>query len=177
MSPENIHIRALNPEDWRIVKDIRLEALQLHHGTFGGSYEDAVNEADDVWRDTLSGGNKQVFGLFDNDRLIGITAVFTCYKDLSGETGHMAYTFLRPEYRKRGFSKLFYEARLAFAVQHLEWKKLVIGHRDGNEPSRRAMLAHGFEFTHKTRKVWPDGVEADEYHYMIDLEKLRRAEQ
>lgn len=177
MSPDNIHIRALNPEDWRIVKDIRLEALQLHHGTFGGSYDDEVKKPDDFWRETLSGGNKQVFGLFDDDKLIGITAAFTHREDSSGQTGLLAYTFLRPEYRGRGFSNLFYEARIAFAIQHLEWKKLAICHRDGNEPSRRAMFAHGFEFTRKNSKVWPDGAEADEYHYMIDLEKLRRAEQ
>lgn len=177
MSLEHIHIRALNPEDWRIVKDLRLEALRAQPGVFGGSYESEVKNPDDFWRDTLSGGNKQVFGLFDDDKLIGITAAFTHRDDPSGETGLFAYTFLRPDYRKRGLSNYFYEARIAFALQHLKWKKLVIGHREGNEPSRHAMIAHGFEFTHKTRKIWPDGVEADEYHYMIDLEKLRRAEQ
>jgi RimJ/RimL family protein N-acetyltransferase len=170
----SISIRALIPDDWRIVKELRLHALQTNPGIFSGHYADESIKPEEYWRETVDGNNKQVFGLFDGEILIGITAVFTWREDPMGQTGVMAYTFLKPEYRGQGLTKLIYEARISFALKHLPWKKLVIGHRDGNEPSRRAMLKNGFTFTHITRKIWPDGVEADEYHYEMDLNRLRQ---
>ncbi len=174
MSPETIHIRALNPEDWRIVKDMRLIALQTNPGVFGGNYAEESSYTEDMWREFLDGQGRKIFGLFDGQQMIGITAAFTWREDPSGQSGVMAYTFLKPEYREQRLTQMIYKVRIDFALQYKPWKKLVIGHRDGNEPSRRAMVAHGFVFTHITRKIWPDGIEADEYHYVMDLEKLRK---
>lgn len=173
----NISIIALTPADVQAFKTIRLNALKAHPGVYSGKYEDAVTWPDSEWLGELDQKGKCIFGLYDDEKIIGITAVFTWREDPTKESGILAMSYIEPDYRNRGLSRHFYEARIHWALQHLPWKKLVVSHRDGNEPSRRAMLAHGFEFTHKTRKVWPDSIEADEYHYMIDLEKLRRAEQ
>lgn len=81
--------------------------------------------------------------------------------------------YIAPEYRGRGLSDLLYSARIEFAKNHTAWKKLAISHRQGNEPSRRAMVGQGFEYKGKKLITWPDGTEDWEWNYEMDLEKLR----
>ncbi len=83
-------------------------------------------------------------------------------------------TYIEPEYRARGLSGLLYKARIDWALRNTMFKKLSVGHRMDNEPSKRAMLAHGFKFTHKEFIQWPDGGEEWDYKYELDLEDLRR---
>jgi RimJ/RimL family protein N-acetyltransferase len=170
---QDIHIRLLKPEDWQILRKMRLRALQMNPDVFLGVYAVEFQNPDEKWHEVVDGTGKGVFGLFDGGTLIGITAVFTWREDPSGQTGVMAYSFIEPAYRGRGLSKLLYEARIAWAVRHKPFKKLVIAHREGNEASKRAMLAHGFVFTDTKSIDWPDGTADLEYNYELDLETLR----
>jgi len=135
--------------------------------------DEAKNLPKSYWLETLDCKGKQVFGLFDDQTLIGITGVFTWREDPSGQTGVMAMSFIEPSYRGQGHSNLFYKARIDFALQYKAWKKLVISHREGNEASRRAMIKHGFTLTGTEETDWPDGTRDREYNYVLDLEKLR----
>jgi RimJ/RimL family protein N-acetyltransferase len=168
-----ITIRPLEPSDWKIVKNMRLRALQAHPGVFSGIYDVEKLSSDQKWKETLSGGDKCVFGLFEDKILIGITGLFTWREDPSGQSGVMAYSYIEPAYRGQRLTQLMYKARIDWAIHHKYFKRLVIAHREGNEPSRRAMIAHGFQFIDKIRKKWPDGIEDWEYNYELDLEKLR----
>lgn len=169
----NISIRALTPDDWQLLKVMRLLALQTDPGVFSESYENESEKPQDYWLETLNGRGKCVFGLFDGQRHIGITAVFTLRDDPTGETGVMAFSYILPEYRKLGLARHFYEARIGWALEYRPWKKLSISHRHGNEASKRAMLSHGFKFTDKKKTVWPDGKEEWKYNYEIDLVEIR----
>ncbi|MGQ0527453.1 MAG: GNAT family N-acetyltransferase [Alphaproteobacteria bacterium] len=169
----SVFIRELKPEDWQLLKIVRLKALQLHRGVYFGLYEDAAAFSDQEWRDHLNGGDKAVFGLFDGNSLIGITGVFTSKHDPSGQTGVMAMSYIDPAYRGKTLSALLYKARIDWAVAYPKFKKLTIGHRADNESSKRAMLAHGFKFTVRELIFWPDGKEEWDYKYELDLEKLR----
>ena len=119
------------------------------------------------------GQGKQVFGLFDTDKLIGITAVFTWGEDPTGKTGIMAMIFIEPEYRGKGYSSLFYIACIGFAKNYLVWDELTIGHRKGNEPSRKGMTNHGFQFKETEEIDWPDDTRDIEYRYKLNLKGLR----
>jgi RimJ/RimL family protein N-acetyltransferase len=168
-----ITLRLLTPEDWEMFRSLRLRAIRMHTGYFLAKPEDAEKEPPEHWRQTLNGQGKAVFGLFDGTALIGITAVFTWREDPSGQSGVMAMSFIEPAYRGKGYSGLFYKARIEFAKNHRPWKILAIAHREGNEPSKRAMLKHGFIFTGTKEIDWPDGTCGPEYCYEMDLEKLR----
>ena len=121
----------------------------------------------------LDGQGKKIFGLFDKDKLIGITAVFTWSKDPTGKTGIMAMNFIEPEYRGKGYSNFLYEACIIFAKNYFKWNKLTIGHRKGNEPSRKGMTNHGFQFKETEEIEWPDDTRDTEYRYELDLRGLR----
>lgn len=173
----NITLRMLAPEDWEALRAIRIRAVTMHTGYFLANPTTTENEPPEFWQQTLDGKGKAVFGLFHQNELIGITAVFTWREDPSDESGVMAMSFIEPAYRGQGHSSLFYEARIDFAKKFLPWKKLVIGHREGNEPSRRAMLKHGFTFKNTKEIDWPDGSRGVEYNYELDLEALRQENQ
>ncbi len=96
------------------------------------------------WESTIRGPAHRVFGLFDAGRLIGITAVFAWREDPSGESAILAMSFILPEYRGRGFSRLLYKARLDWARTVVQFKRVVVSHRESNERSRRAIERHGF---------------------------------
>lgn len=169
-----IAIRPLTPDDTEIFRALRLRALRMHPGYFAADPGKAEQEPEEYWRETLNGQGKQVFGLFGDTTLIGITGVFTWREDPSGQTGVMAMSFIEPDYRDHGYSDLFYKTRIDFAKSHKPWKKLVVSHRADNEPSKRAIAKHGFVLTGTKETDWPDGTRDKEYTYELDLEKLRQ---
>ncbi|MGB4057088.1 MAG: GNAT family N-acetyltransferase [Alphaproteobacteria bacterium] len=169
-------IRALTPDDWQMLRGMRLIALQTSPEVYLSTYEIAFLKTENDWKDMLDGRGRCIFGLFDERRHIGISGVFPFLEDISGDTGFLGMSYIDPAYRGKGLSTLFYQSRIAWAVKNTAWKKLVVSHRESNEPSRRAMAAHGFTFTHKKKIVWPDGVQDWDYNYSLDLTALRGAQ-
>lgn len=170
----DVQVRALIPPDWEIFRDIRLRALQAHPGVYLSSYEKEVDEPEEYWSGALDGQGKMVCCLFDGDKPAGLAGVFTWRGDPDGESGVMAMDYVDAPYRGQGLSRLLYRARIDWALGQPQLKRLVISHREGNEASRRANQAFGFAFTGKEMTLWPDGVEALEYNYVLDLQSLRR---
>lgn len=173
MSQKDLHIRPLVPADWPAFRAARLRALSMHPGFYSGTLADAAQRAPEDWQEMLDGNGKQIFGLFDAERLVGITAVFTCRDDPSGRTGVFAMSFIEPDYRGQGYADLYYQARIDFGIKHLPWTRLSVSHRADNEPSKRAILRHGFTLADRAEKDWPDGKRMEELMYEMDLVKLR----
>jgi RimJ/RimL family protein N-acetyltransferase len=162
-------IRTLDPAEWPVFRDFRLYALKTAPGVFGSCYEAEATRTAEEWQDGVRGPGHQVFGLFDGERMIGITAAFTWRDDPSGKTAVLAMSFMQPEYRGRGLSRLLYEARLDWIRAHPQFERVVVSHRESNEPSRRANQRHGFQPTGRKSKVWPDGTTEDEILYELRL--------
>ncbi|MER2519414.1 MAG: GNAT family N-acetyltransferase [Bdellovibrionales bacterium] len=170
----DVSIRPLTPDDWQAFQALRLEALKAYPHFYCSSYQsEAGYDQEKIKKYWLNGGNKSVFGLFDGDALIGITGVFTWKEDAAGKTGVMGASYIRPSHQGRGYSRLLYQARIDWAMEHKEWSKLVVSHRASNERSRRANQAFGFVLTHKSSHAWPDGTHEDELHYEMDLAARR----
>ena len=169
--PINITIRRLISDDWQDLRRVRLKALKLHPGLFLTNYSDTQQHSEAEWRQSLDNQDQAIFGLFDGAQLVGITGVKTCGKDTSGQTGVMVMSFIDPAHRGRGYTDYLYKARIDFALSHKRWTKLKVSHRAGNAPSKRAILRHGFQFTHTKEVDWPDKSRDIEYCYAMDLEK------
>lgn len=170
---DDITIRELIPKDWESFRAIRLKALSMHAGNYGGTLSDAQSAPPEKWKDTLDGKGKRVFGLFDDKLLMGITGVFTWQEDPRGETGFMGMSYIEPHYRGRGLSAMLYQARIDFACDHHAWTKLIISHRIDNEASKQAIAKHGFQLVGEEDIEWPDGACALDCQYELDLEALR----
>lgn len=172
-----ISIRSLTPADWQDFRAIRLEALQSHPGMFGSTYAKESGYGAAEWQDWLGAEGKRMFGLYAAGQIVGVTGVVTSRDDGNGATGMLVASYIKPGFRGRNLSDPLYKARIDWAVDYLPWAKLIVSHRASNEPSRRANQRHGFVFTHKVSKKWPDGVTEDEWCYALDLNDLRRQRQ
>jgi RimJ/RimL family protein N-acetyltransferase len=163
-----ISIRMLKPDEWRLFRDFRLAALQSTPGVYGTRHDDAVTRAEEQWRATVQGPANQSFGLFDGERLIGITSVFTWAGDPSGQTAILASSFIAEAYRGMGLARLLYAARFTWIRTQPQFKRILVGHRLSNTPSRRAIEAHGFRLYDRKSTQWPDGTIEDELFYEMD---------
>ena len=160
-------VRAIRPDEWESFRELRLHALRTEPGVFLSPYATESAYAPEEWQKLLAIDDGQVFGLYDDDRLVGVTAAFTWRHDPSRKTAVFAMTYILPEYRGRGLSRLYFDARIAWVRAHPQFEKMVVSHRVGNEPSRSAILRAGFTYWKTESKTWPDGTVADEDLYTL----------
>jgi len=134
---------------------------------FFAAYRDEVVHPESEWRKLASNGEagQRVFGLFDVDVLVGLTAVFTYNGDPSGSTAVLAMSYIRPEYRRRGLTRLFYDARLRWIHGNPHFRTIRVSHRRSNEASRRAIERHGFVRVGEAVRSWHDGATEEEVIY------------
>lgn len=162
-------IRAMGVDDWELYRDMRTRATREHPDFFLSNEEDSKALSKDDWLEPLLHPYKQVFGLFLEDEMIGITGIFQHKDDPSGESTIMAMNYIVPEYRGHGYARYFYEVRIAWAKEVGVFKKLITCHRQGNEASRRAILAAGFVYTGTCTGIFGDGSEDVELSYEMVL--------
>ena len=173
MSPQNslggVAIRPLRPDEWKAFCALRLKALTTDPGNFFRTEAEERGRPEADWREMLESDDGVVFGLFDGQALIGITAVYVDRAIAARDTAGLGMTWVEPAYRGRGLSALIYAVRISWARgKHLA--RIAVSHRDGNEPSRRAMLAHGFRQTGATAHSWPDGAVMHNISYELPLD-------
>ena len=167
MSP--IAIRPLELADWETFRDLRLTALKAAPGVFATSHQDAVRNTPAEWQARITGPDRQAFGMFDGARLVGITGVFVKADDPTRETALFVMSFLLPEYRGRGLSRLFYEARLAWVRAHPHLKRVETTIRSSNLASQRTCRRFGFVSAGRAPRNWPDGTTEDEIVFELRL--------
>lgn len=162
-------VKKFSAGQWRDYRAIRLEALSLHADVYGNSLELEKSWSDRHWQEMLSDGRHAFFGLYDGDGLIGCTAVFTDRNDASGKTALLAGSYIREDYRGRGLSRKLYEARLEWIRAADRFDMAAVGHKDGNEVSRRANQAFGFAHAGTEEKTWGDGSKGIIHVYKMRL--------
>jgi RimJ/RimL family protein N-acetyltransferase len=172
---QKISIRAMEPDDWASVRQMRLAALKSSPGSYSLSYDEAASWPEEFWRAEIKGDDHRIFGLFDGKELIGITAAFTWRGDKTGKTALLAMSYIAPAYRKQGLSRKLYDARLNWIAGQPQFRKVIVGHRASNEASRRANQRYGFVQTGRTANAWPDGGVEDEVTYELVLDRKSKA--
>jgi RimJ/RimL family protein N-acetyltransferase len=156
--------------DWPALRDLRLHALRTEPGVYFSRHDDEANRSDEDWRALASGDEShQLFGLFDGERLVGISRVSVASADSSGSTAEFGTSYIAPEYRGRGLVRQFYEARLAWVRARPQFARVVVGHRRSNVPSRRAIERFGFRWIRDVPRRWPDGADDDYVDYELRL--------
>ena len=161
------HIRRFTVNDAAAYKAVRLEALQTEPGMFGISHARESSFPENHWTDRLLNPGIATFGLYYHTELIGITSVLT--NNEKPDEAYMTQSYIRKAHRGKGLSQMLYDARLAFAKAR-GIKKLTIGHRESNGASFSANQKHGFVFTHREPRQWPDGGNEDMLYYELSLD-------
>lgn len=168
---DGVFVRGLNSDEWEALLAVRLEAVTDYPNYFLSTPQQTLGLPKEEWQRRIDSDRSRIFGLFDGDALIGITGIYR--SEDKPETAVMVMSYIKPAYRGHGYSKLFYKARIEWALQQDGLIRLEIGHRIGNDPSRHAMIAQGFQFTGTDEIDWPDGTRDTEYLYELDLASLK----
>lgn len=163
-----VTLRRLGPDDWQALRTVRLRALADAPGNFFRSLAEDRAQPDAHWQEMLASPTSALWGAFDGETIVGLTGAFRDRDDPSGRTAAFGMTWLDPVWRGRGVSRLYYDARIAWARAQ-GFDRIEVGHRACNEPSRRAMLAAGFRQIDRRSHRWPDGTEEDDVIYELVL--------
>ena len=153
-------------DQWKAYKAIRLEALQTNPEMFGSNFAKESQYSEQEWRAPLQSDQRAMFALYDGEEIIGVTGIVLKKEDDSKAV--LIASFIKPEYRGQGLSKLFYQARIDWAREK-GCESVIVAHRDGNEKSKAANQSFGFEYTHTEETIWPDGVSAGQLNYRLKL--------
>ncbi|NNF00585.1 MAG: GNAT family N-acetyltransferase, partial [Pyrinomonadaceae bacterium] len=108
----DVSIRQINKCDWQIFRSVRLKALKTDPNVFGSNFEKESKLTDQEWRDWINADNCCIFMLFDQQRPIGMTGIFTSEKESEKDSAFFWGSWLEPEYRQKGLSERMYKTRI-----------------------------------------------------------------
>lgn len=133
-------VRRLEPDDWKLFRDIRLSALADAPYAFGSSLarEQGFDEA--AWRSRLSPDKGVVVLAFVDGETVGCIGIYT-----PPDTGEamLVAAWVRPAARGGHTAN-------ALVTEVLDWSrergfdKVVLRVADGNDRARKLFLCHGF---------------------------------
>lgn len=148
-------VRALEPDDWAIARDVRLAALADAPGAFGSTLaaQQANTEAD--WRAMLDGSRGIRAVAEVNGAVAGVIGAFA-----RESVGEIIWMWVAPGHRGSGVGDVL----VAYAVDWCGAQGLgcVLWVVDGNERARRFYARVGFTPTGK-RQPFPSDPERTEF--------------
>ena len=165
-------IEKLVETDWQLFAATRLKALQADPLSFGSNYDRELKFTEHDWCSRLSDPNSGIFIVLDGSTVVGLTAVSVDREDASGRTALFWGSWLNPNVRRKGISRLLYRTRLDWVTERPAIQRIVVSHRESNVASRFAIQKFGFVPTHVAEKTWNDGSVENECFYELVLAAL-----
>lgn len=150
----NYTLYALEQKDWKILRALRLEALEKHPDVFGGNLFEAQLLDEATWKNRANSRDSIYFVLNNGDECVGLTSVF---KLTNERAALLASSYIRAPHRGKRLSDMFYAARIAWAQDHPDIDKITVNCRESNTPSKKAIIRNGFVQYNAVPKKWPDG--------------------
>nr|WP_121271755.1 GNAT family N-acetyltransferase [Pedobacter schmidteae] len=156
-------IRLLQEIEAALYRSIRLEAIQKEPAMFRCSSPAEADLTDEQWEERIK-HPRAVFGLFEHDRLIGMTSIILT----NDQEGYLGQSYIKKEYRGLGLSTLLYKIRMTWASK-LQLKRLTVSHRESNVISKAANQRSGFKYSYRESVNWLDGTTEDVLYYTLEL--------
>jgi len=123
-----VEIRRVRADEWRELRDLRLEALQDSPNAFWTLHEEAVQRTDDDWREWTT---FPCHVALEDGRLVGMVAAFAHEED--PRTAELIAMFVTPAARGRGIGAALVDAQLAWArAEGFERIRLMVNVEQGS---------------------------------------------
>jgi RimJ/RimL family protein N-acetyltransferase len=142
----SVSIRRVEPEEWRELRALRLEALLDTPDAFGSSYQEELGMPDEAWRWWISGEGGTQPGVAttfvaDDDGFQGMAtgALF----DAEPGKAHLFGMWVRPSERGRGLGEEPVEAVVSW-TRRSGAREIELRVTEGNSPARRLYERTGF---------------------------------
>jgi GNAT superfamily N-acetyltransferase len=163
-----VQVRVLGGDDWTVLRDIRLRALQDSPSAFGSTYDREVGFGETHWRGRLeSGDSVSVIAEMDG-RPVGMAGGFP---DLPGLL-HVVAMWVDPTARGRGIGHALLRAVEGWARERSLGLHLDVNTANGT--ARRAYERYGFRATGETRPLREGSAEVVERMLLADPSDLQR---
>ncbi|WP_206739290.1 GNAT family N-acetyltransferase [Streptomyces sp. L2] len=159
LTSDDYVIRAIRPDEWTAVKQLRLDALRdpVAHLAFLETFENAQSQPDGFWQDRAKGSGE---GSTSAQQFVAETAdgswagTVTVLIEEAGTTdwagapveqrqGHVVGVFVRPEHRGNGLIKSLFDAGVAWAWKQRAERVRLLVHED-NARAQGAYRKIGF---------------------------------
>ena len=95
------------PDDFAIMREIRLEALQLHPEAYSSAYEDWVKFSEADWRAKLS---TPVFAAFDGGKAVGLIGLWPQDGARTSHRAIVVMVYVKSEMRGRNIGQKLMQA-------------------------------------------------------------------
>jgi RimJ/RimL family protein N-acetyltransferase len=136
-------IRRVTPDEWRELRDTRLNALWDAPDAFGGSYDASLARTEEWWiewaRKSAESGEQAMFLAWDDAQPVGIAGT---YLDEDGRRVVIAM-WVRPAHQGMGLGRRLLDAVVAW-VRAQGAHEVYIDVADGNDAARGLYETYGF---------------------------------
>jgi ribosomal protein S18 acetylase RimI-like enzyme len=146
----SINVRRATADEWELVRDIRLAALQEAPYAFGSTYARERDFDEETWRGRLNNPDHPTFLAFDGDKPVGLDGVY-----VENDDRILVAMWVAPGARRSGVGS-------ALTTAVCEWVKaqgggrLYLGVAEDNEPARFLYERLGFKMTGKSQPLHSD---------------------
>ena len=145
MGSHDTQIRRLRPDEWRALRELRLEALREAPHAFVTRYEEALAYPDDDWR---ARAEWPTFVADGRERLVGMAVART----RSRKAAVLTQMYIRPDARGSDVARRLVDAVAAWARGE-GFATLELGVHVDNERAARFYEKCGFVRTGETRHI------------------------
>lgn len=171
--PEQVRVAVAGPEDWQVVRQLRLSALADTPDAFGATLEEESEQPAAWWRGRLepgAPGTTLVASLVDTagvPRPAGLVVLAPSVHGPESDAGIYA-VWVAPSARGRGVG----DALLAAVVDHARqsgYARVVLDVGDVNEAAQALYARHGFTRTGRTGTLPAPRTHVTEHELALDL--------
>jgi GNAT superfamily N-acetyltransferase len=144
-------VRRIRASEWRLLRSLRLEALQDSPLSYGSTHEREVQRTDREWRERAAAGGageaEVAFVAIVDGRWVGMAR-----GHLEPPIAHLIAVYVTPEWRRRGIGRAVSVAVVGWARER-QAGSVVLSVSDWNEGARRVYESIGFAPTGVTKSL------------------------
>lgn len=159
-------MRRLAPDDWELLRVLRLAALLDAPQSFASTHERERADAEEQWRERARWA--AWFAVCVDGEAVGLAGGAGSPDGLAGRR-HLVGMWVHPEHRGSRLASVLVEAVREWAVADGA-QELALWVADGNAPAARAYSRAGFVPTGR-RQPLPSNPAVGEEHWLLDLSR------
>lgn len=160
-----IIIKQLTTENWKILRDIRLEALKIEPASFTTKYEEMVDKDEDYWRERLNDKNSKFFVPINNAIAIGLIRITLNDNEFPEDTGYIGSLYVSKDFRRMGIATRLMNTAISSVPKNIT--RCVLSVRESQKDAINLYTKLGFS-TFETKVVSENGNDINEFY----IEKL-----
>jgi len=156
------HIKLLVPDEWRVLRDMRLEALSESPNSFLATYEKEETFGELQWRAEFGRGDWTI-SIEDDER----AAIVGCTRE-TGAPDHeryLEYLWVAPQWRNKGVARTLVTAVLV-RLRRSGVRTAYLWVMDGNDAAVRLYKSVGFVSSNRQQPARPGRTEERMQFYL-----------